>query len=40
MTHVGLPFVIAPPAALVSLVALSALRTFHRGEDGPSIGST
>jgi uncharacterized membrane protein YoaK (UPF0700 family) len=36
MTHVGLPFVIAPPAALVSLVALGALSTFHRRNDVPT----
>lgn len=38
VTHVGLPFVIAPPAALVSLVALAALRAFHRSEEKAHAG--
>lgn len=30
LTHAGLRWVIVPPAVLVSLVAVGALRTFHR----------
>ncbi len=40
VTHVGLSFVIAPPAALVSLVALAALRAFHRSEESAHAGRT
>jgi uncharacterized membrane protein YoaK (UPF0700 family) len=38
VTHVNLPFVIVPPAALVSVVALAALRTFHRIEENEHAG--
>lgn len=36
--QVGPPFVIAPPAALVSLVALTALRALHRNEEKAHAG--
>ena len=38
VTRVNLPLVIVPPAVLVSLIALAALRTFHRVEENEHAG--
>lgn len=38
VTHVNLPLVIVPPAALVSLVALTALRALHGTEEKEHAG--